>query len=119
MLKFKVVVLFLLLNLTLKAQHAKHIFQPKIFYNGFSLRPASVLHLHPGDTVQTETIDAMGFDKDGVRRGRGGNPLTGPFTIEGAMPGDVSLFTCRMFHLTVSTPIQLNILLPAACPKIS
>jgi len=89
MLKIKVVLLFLLLNLTLKAQHSKHIFQPKIFYNGFSLRPASVLHLHPGDTVQTETIDAMGFDKDGVQRGRGGNPLTGPFTIEGAMPGDV------------------------------
>jgi acetamidase/formamidase len=89
MLKFKVVLFFLLINPALKAQHTKHIFQPKIFYNGFSLRPASVLNIQPGDTVQTETIDALGFDKDGVRRGKGGNPLTGPFTIEGAMPGDV------------------------------
>ena len=37
----------------------------------------------------TETIDAFGRDKNGVKRQGGGNPLTGPFFIEGAMPGDV------------------------------
>ncbi|MBV8808752.1 MAG: acetamidase/formamidase family protein, partial [Acidobacteriaceae bacterium] len=47
-----------------------------------------VLHLWPGDTVHTETVDAGGRDSHGAHRVFGGNPLTGPFYIEGAMPGD-------------------------------
>lgn len=47
------------------------------------------MRIRVGDTVRTETIDAMGFDQKGAHRARGGNPLTGPFFIEGAEPGDV------------------------------
>jgi amidase len=47
-----------------------------------------VLHIFPGDTVHTESVDAGGWDARGTHRVFGGNPLTGPFYIEGAMPGD-------------------------------
>jgi acetamidase/formamidase len=33
-------------------------------------------------------VDAGGVDKDGKRRSLGGNPLTGPFYVEGAVRGD-------------------------------
>jgi acetamidase/formamidase len=66
----------------------QHEFTPTTFYREFSGMTAPVLHLFPGDTVHTETVDAGGTDARGVHRVIGGNPLTGPFYIEGAMPGD-------------------------------
>ena len=38
--------------------------------------------------LKTWSVDAGGTDAKGVRRTSGGNPLTGPFFIEGAVPGD-------------------------------
>src|SRR5262249_2653434 len=74
----------------LQAQHRERItFSPTSFSNAFSANKPPALKIRPGDTVCTETIDAMGYDQKGVRRARGGNPLTGPFIVEGAMPGDV------------------------------
>ncbi|HEY4154362.1 MAG TPA: acetamidase/formamidase family protein, partial [Puia sp.] len=68
----------------------QHIhYSPLAFSNKFSLHVPPVLRLRSGDTVSTETIDALGFDKQGVKRQKGGNPLTGPFYIENALPGDV------------------------------
>src|SRR5262249_35534692 len=55
----------------------------------FSASIAPVLHIWPGDTVHTTTVDAGGVDEHGVTRVLGGNPQTGPFYIETAMPGDV------------------------------
>lgn len=49
-------------------------------------RPALVLR--PGDTVRTKTLDNEGRDQDLAWRAMPGNPLTGPFLIEDAMPGD-------------------------------
>ncbi len=46
-------------------------------------------HIWPGDTVHTTTVDAGGTDEKGVTRVLGGNPQTGPFYVETAMPGDV------------------------------
>jgi acetamidase/formamidase len=46
------------------------------------------MHLFPGDSVRTRTLDSRGQDRDGKPRAPRGNPLTGPFYIEGAMPGD-------------------------------
>jgi amidase len=66
----------------------QHEFKPTTFYREFSGMTSPVLHLFPGDTVHTETVDAGGTDSHGVHRVIGGNPLTGPFYIEGAMPGD-------------------------------
>jgi acetamidase/formamidase len=64
-------------------------FEPKEFHRRFSGAIAPALHIFPGDTVRTKTVDAGGYDWNGTRRSNGGNPETGPFFVEGAMPGDV------------------------------
>ena len=47
-----------------------------------------MLRIHPGDTVRTWAVDAGGRDKAGKPRSGGGNPQTGPFYVEGALPND-------------------------------
>src|SRR2546426_3780010 len=64
-------------------------FVPQVFRRTFSSTFEPVLHVWPGDTVHTTTVDAGGTDEKGVTRVLGGNPETGPFYIETAMPGDV------------------------------
>lgn len=66
----------------------RHEFTPSTFYREFSAAPDPVLHIWPGDTVHTTTVDAGGADERGIRRSLGGNPQTGPFYIETAWPGD-------------------------------
>lgn len=64
-----------------------HRFDPILWYNTLGTQlPA--LRIASGDTVVTETLDAAGFDKDGVQRAGGPNPMNGPIFIEGAQPGD-------------------------------
>jgi len=65
-----------------------HDFEPTEFHLYFSSKPKPVLRVHPGDTVRTWSVDAGGRDKSGNRRSGGGNPETGPFYVEGAVPGD-------------------------------
>ncbi len=55
--------------------------------------PASpVAHVKPGDIIETNTLDAFGnaLKKPGdtLSMVKGDNPLTGPFYIDGAQPGD-------------------------------
>jgi amidase len=57
-------------------------------FRAASSRVTPVMRIHPGDTVRTWAVDAGGRDKQGVQRSPGGNPQTGPFYIEGAMPND-------------------------------
>jgi amidase len=59
-----------------------------------------VLTVAPGDTIHTTTIDAGGTDATGVRRIRGGNPETGPFYIESAMPSDT--LVVHIVHLKIN-----------------
>ncbi|MCI0387396.1 MAG: acetamidase/formamidase family protein [Acidobacteria bacterium] len=65
-----------------------HTFTPTEFHRVFSSAIPPVLRIFPGDTVQTKSVGADGIDENSVRRSMGGNPLTGPFFIEGALPGD-------------------------------
>ncbi len=65
-----------------------HAFTPTAFHRTFSYAIPPALRIFPGDTVQTKSVDAGGSDENSVRRSFGGNPLTGPFFIEGAIPGD-------------------------------
>jgi len=67
----------------------RHEFVPATFQRRFSAETKPVLTLSPGDTVHTTTVDAGGTDEKGVTRVLGGNPQTGPFYVETAMPGDV------------------------------
>jgi amidase len=73
----------------------RHEFVPSIFYRQFSASNPPVLRISPGDTVHTTTVDAGGTDEKGVTRVLGGNPETGPFYVETALPGDV-----LVVHLT-------------------
>ena len=63
-------------------------FIPKQFYTTWSFAHPPALHIKPGDRVVTKTVDASGVDWDGKQAIVGVNPQTGPFFIEGAMPGD-------------------------------
>ena len=67
----------------------RHDFTPTVFYRQFSALNKPVLTVAPGDTIHTTTVDAGGTDENNIRRVGGGNPQTGPFYIEGAMPGDL------------------------------
>ena len=67
----------------------RHEFVPTTFYRQFSAATAPVLTVSPGDTIHTTTVDAGGQDEKGVVRVLGGNPETGPFYVETAVPGDV------------------------------
>jgi hypothetical protein len=66
----------------------RHEFVPTTFYRQFSAAIKPVLTIAPGDTVHTTTVDAGGKDEKGVTRVLGGNPETGPFYVETALPGD-------------------------------
>jgi amidase len=61
-------------------------YEPRAFYGYYSAANPPALKIFPGDTVRTRTYDASGRDND--RRAAGGNLETGPFYIEGALPGD-------------------------------
>ena len=73
----------------------RHEFTPTVFYRQFSPMNKPVLTVSPGDTIHTTTVDAGGTDEKGVTRVLGGNPETGPFYVETAMPGDT-----LVVHLT-------------------
>jgi acetamidase/formamidase len=63
-------------------------YAPNEFHNFYGPDIKPVLHLAPGDTVRTRTLDSRGYDRDGTARAPRGNPLIGAFYIDGAMPGD-------------------------------
>lgn len=64
-----------------------HTFVPTVWHNVLGTLPPA-LAIASGDTVVTETIDAGGTDKDGVKRANGPNPMNGPIFVQGAEPGD-------------------------------
>ena len=74
-------------------------FIPTNFYRVVSADITPALRVWPGDTVRTTSVDAGGEDEKSVKRVEGGNPLTGPFYIEGAMPGDVLAITVKKLRV--------------------
>ncbi len=65
-----------------------HDFEPTQFHRYFSSAIKPALRIQSGDTVRTWAVDAGGRDKEGKQRVGGGNPQTGPFYVEGAVPND-------------------------------
>ena len=91
-----------------------HRFQPLIYYHTYGPNePAH--HVKPGDTVKAPTVDAGGQDHEGhplpdEKRQRSpgtvlssSNPLTGPFYVEGAQPGDTLVVEIQRIKLTRSS----------------
>lgn len=66
---------------------ATHEFAPTHYFTTMGWHEP-VLRIASGDTVITTTVDAGGGDATGTRITERGNPMTGPFYIEGAEPGD-------------------------------
>src|SRR5690606_28107869 len=75
---------------------ATHSFRPTVFHNTLSEHEVA-LRVDPGDVVETTTVDAAGCDATGEQVARRGNPLTGPFFVNGAQPGDA--ITVRIISL--------------------
>ncbi len=76
-----------------------HNYAPAQYQLHFSSRIPTALTIAPGDTVVTTTLDNEGRDAAGVWRAMPGNPLTGPFFVEGAMPGDTLVVRLDRIHL--------------------
>jgi amidase len=112
--------LFLSTTIFAKCQNApvtKTHYNPTSFSNSFSLNREPVLKIRSGDTVSTETIDAGGFDKNGVKRQKPGNPLTGPFFIADCAEGDVLAVTITKLDLNRSTAFTSESFSFRAVPK--
>ncbi len=66
----------------------------------------SVARLRPGEILETNTVDAFGdaIQKPGdtLSMVKGDNPLTGPFYIEGAEPGDT--LAVKLLEVEVDSP---------------
>jgi len=73
-----------------------------------------VATLQPGDTLETRTVDAFGgvIQKPGdtLAKVKGDNPLTGPFAIAGAEPGDT--LAIRILDLSVDSTRGVGALAP-------
>jgi amidase len=69
------------------------------FYNSFHHRHPVLQKIRPGDVVITKTIDASGRDENGKVVAESPNPLTGPFYVEGAAPGDAIAVTFRRIEM--------------------
>ena len=69
------------------------------FYNSFHHRHAVLQKIKPGDIVITRTVDASGRDENGKVVAESPNPLTGPFYVEGAAPGDAIAVTFRRIRM--------------------
>ena len=77
---------------------------PETYHRLVSPTVEPALRIYAGDTVRTTTVDAAGWSTGGYREHgnrvtRGGNPLTGPFVVEGTLPGDVLAVTLHRVRL--------------------
>lgn len=91
--RYLTTVLFTLIILFASGQSKSITFKPTVYYNNFSHKFPYVLIVHEGDTIKSESVDAGGVDKNGEKVANRGNPLTGPFYIDSASPGDMVAIT--------------------------
>jgi acetamidase/formamidase len=69
------------------------------YYRTFSHTNAVLQRIKPGEVITTKTLDSGGVDDRGEQRAEAGNPLTGPFYIEGAEQGDAIFVKLRRVRL--------------------
>ncbi len=99
-----------------------HFFSPLTYHNTFGSH-AAVFTLQPGDTITTTTLDAHGFDSSGAAVAERSNPLTGPFAVRGARPGDT--LAVHILRLTPNRSygfsyrnLRPNVVLPGMVPQL-
>ncbi|HKE29104.1 MAG TPA: acetamidase/formamidase family protein [Bryobacteraceae bacterium] len=81
-------------------------FEPKAFYSYYSAKNPPALHVFPGDTVKTWTVDAGGVGPKMERLSRGGDATAGPFYVEGALPGDTLVVKLNQVRTNRATARQ-------------
>lgn len=86
-------------------------FAPGQFWNSIGSHPPA-LTIASGDTVATATVDAHGFDHMGTQRAVRPNPMTGPFFVTGAEPGDTLLVSIHEIRMTRATGWTYDVLSP-------
>jgi acetamidase/formamidase len=96
------------------AKPRTHTFEPKNFELYFTSRVDPVLRIAPGDTVTTWSVGADGVDAKGERRSPGGNPQTGPFYVEGAMPGDTLVVRLNRLRTNRAWAVSGSRVMPGA-----
>jgi amidase len=114
------VFLLVILSQTAFGQNRRRIdFHPTTFYSTFSAETKPVLNVSPGDTIYTESVDADGIDKSGKKltERNGGNPLTGPFYINGASKGDILVITFIDISLNRSSAHSFESFVPRSLPE--
>jgi amidase len=97
---------------------AKHHFHPTRYYNTIGTAEPEFT-IADGDTVVTDTIDASGLDAGEKQAWERPNPMTGPFFVTGAEPGDT--LAVRIDRMTPSrrmgwtfSPLAVTVLDPIA-----
>jgi acetamidase/formamidase len=88
-----------------------HRFTPSVLYNSIGSHPPA-LTITSGDTVTAATADAHGFDHRGQQIGQRPNPMTGPFFIAGAEPGDALSVTIENIRMSSATGWTYDVLSP-------
>ena len=74
-----------------------HQFTPDHYFSTLGTHPP-VLRVADGDSIETTTLDAGGFDHTRTRHHIGVNPMTGPFFVEDAEPGDTLAVRLDRLH---------------------
>ena len=99
---------------------ATHRFRPTRYHNTIGTAEPC-LRVANGDTIIADTIDASGLDAHEAQVWERPNPMTGPFFVEGAEPGDT--LAVRIDRLTPSratgwtySPLAVTVLDPSAIP---
>ncbi len=88
-----------------------HSFTPTILHNTIGSH-APALIVASGDTVTAATADAHGFDHRGEKIAERPNPMSGPFFVDGAEPGDTLLVAIRDIRMTRKTGWTFDVLSP-------
>ena len=91
-----------------------HRLSPAVFVNTYAAAHTPVLRIKSGDHVVTAVVDDMGVDARGATVGKGPNPQTGPFFVEGAQPGDLLVVTIEMLQPNRDTGTSAALLTEAS-----
>jgi len=97
------------------ALHAEtYRFVPAAFHQTFSAAHPVALRIKSGDTVRTTTLEdepVAGSESTGST-----GPLTGPFYVEGAEPGDLLVVTLTALEPNQPTGRSASLMAPGAVP---
>lgn len=110
---FRSTVLLFFLGCPFLLQAETHEFRPEIYWRELSNHMEPALRIRPGDRVVTTCVDSNGDDEKGLHVTKPYNPLTGPFYVEGAEPGDTLIVRLQSIRLNRGTGIGSTRISPA------